>query len=166
MAMAGVGHSQVGPPPTWTQNLCHYSNKATPSRVTSCLKPNLLKTANAHISVRTADTQLAWGSQNQQPPALLKTKTSKSPQVGSPHLETKIRLKTDATFMASVGHQRVGSPPLEPKTIVTQASTATPSRITPCWKPNLLKTASAHILCALPTPSLLRAVKTNSLQLC
>ena len=48
MFMAGVGHSQVGPPPTWTQNLCHYSNKATPSRVTSCLKPNLLETAEAH----------------------------------------------------------------------------------------------------------------------
>ena len=47
--------------------------------------------------------------------------------------------------MASVGHQRVGSPPLGPKTIVTKASTATPSRITTCWKPNLLKTASAHI---------------------
>ena len=46
--MAGVGHPQVGPLPLGPKNLSHYSNKATPSRVTSCLKPNLLETAEAH----------------------------------------------------------------------------------------------------------------------
>ena len=105
------------PPPTWTQNLCNYSNKATPSRVTSCLKPNLLKTANAHISVRTADTQLAWGSQNQQPPALLKTKTSKFPPVGSPLLGSQNSLKNWRHV-----HGRCWAPT---------------SRITPTWAQNI-----------------------------
>ena len=93
MFVASVGHHQVGSPPLGPQTQVTKASKATPSRVTSSLKPNLLKTANAHISVRTADTQLAWGSQNQQPPALLKTKTSKSPQVGSPLLGNQNSLK-------------------------------------------------------------------------
>ena len=46
--------------------------------------------------------------------------------------------------MASAGHQTVGSPPLGPQNYVTKASAATPSRITSCLKPNLLKTAEAH----------------------
>ena len=80
--------------------------------------------------------------------------------------------------MASAGHQNVGSPPLGPQNYVTKASAATPSRITSCLKPNLLKTAEAHSPVVTPwqcqwatcNPQvalpLLGAVKTNSLQLC
>ena len=46
--------------------------------------------------------------------------------------------------MASVGQHRAGPPPLGPQTYHTKAIRATPSRITSCLKPNLLKTTEAH----------------------
>ena len=89
--MASVGRHQIGSPPLGTpiymsRKQVRLHQAGTPSRITSCLKPNLLETANAHISVPTADTQLAWGSQNQQQPALLKSQISRFPEVGSPLL--------------------------------------------------------------------------------
>jgi len=108
------------------------------------LKPNLLKTAAAHISVLTADTQLACGSQNQQQPALLKLQNLSFQKEDHPYLGTEIRLKIQVIFMATAGHPQVGSPPLGCRTYVAKAIRATPSRITSCLKPNLLKTAEAH----------------------
>jgi hypothetical protein len=46
--------------------------------------------------------------------------------------------------MATAGHPQVGSPPLGCRTYVAKAIRATPSRITSCLKPNLLKTTEAH----------------------
>ena len=46
--------------------------------------------------------------------------------------------------MATAGHRQVGSSPLGRRTYVARASKATPSRITSCLEPNLLKTAEAH----------------------
>ena len=89
---ASVGHHHVGSPPRGPQTYVTKASKATSSRVTSCLKPNLLKAAEAHSPVVTAwqcpwatcEPQVAlpllgnlacWDSKNLQPPALLKTQT-------------------------------------------------------------------------------------------
>ena len=96
--------------PAWTPIYVLKASTATPSRITSCLKPNLLKTANAHISVPTAGTQLAWGSQNQQQPALLKSQISRFPEVGSPllgnwnSLKKSIHIHGKCGAPSSVGH--------------------------------------------------------------
>ena len=125
------------------------------------MKPNLLKLAEAHSPVVTAwqcrwaicDPQVAlpllgnpacWRRQNQQPPALLKLQNLSFQKEDHPYLVAEIRLKIRARFMASVGHPQVGSPPLGRRTYVAKAIRATPSRITSCLKPNLLKTAEAH----------------------
>ena len=46
--------------------------------------------------------------------------------------------------MATAGHPQVGSSPLGRRTYVARASKGTPSGITSCLEPNLLKTAEAH----------------------
>ena len=63
---------------------------------------------------------------------------------GHPYLVAEIRLEIRAKFRASVGHPHVGSPTLGPQTYVTKASKATPSKITSCLKPILLKLTGAH----------------------
>ena len=159
--MATAGHPQVGSPPLGCRTYVAKAIRATPSRITSCLKPNLLKTAEAHSPVVTAwqyrwatcDRQVAspllgnpacWRRQNQQPPALLKLQNLSFQKEDHPYLVAEIRLKIRARFMASAGHQNVGSPPLGPQACVTKASKATSSRIISCLKPNRLKTAKAH----------------------
>ena len=158
--MASV-EQRAGPPPLGPQTYHTKAIRATPSGITSCLKPNLLKLAEAHSPVGTAwqcrwaicDPQVAlpllgnpacWRRQNQQPPALLKLQNLSFQKEDHPYLVAEIRLKIRARFMASVGHPQVGSPPLGRQTYVAKAIRATPSRITSCLKPNLLKTAEAH----------------------
>ena len=64
--------------------------------------------SKACISLPTASTELARGSQNQPPPALLKAQKLKFPEVGALLFETEIRLKVPAVFMASIGHHQIG----------------------------------------------------------
>ena len=52
--MATAGHPQVGSPPLGRRTCVAKAIRATPSRIASCLKPNLLKTAEAHSHVATA----------------------------------------------------------------------------------------------------------------
>ena len=118
--------------PLGPQTYVTKARRATPSRITSCLEPNLLKTAEAHISVLTTDTQLAWGSQNQQPPALLKLQEPKFPE-DHPYSETEIRLKIQAIFMASDGHHHVGSPRLDAKPMLLTQLEAT-SPVVTAWQ--------------------------------
>ena len=78
-----------------------------------------------------------------------------------PYLETEIRLKTGATFMASVGHQRVGLPPLGPKTNVAKARRPHQAGLLPAWNPTCLRQQRPTSLCSLPTPSSLGEVKNQ-----
>ena len=131
--MASVGQHRAGPPPLGPQTDHTKAIRATPSGITSCLKPNLLKLAEAHSPVVTAwqyrwaicDPQVAlpllgnpacWRRQNQQPPALLKLQNLSFQKEDHPYLVAEIRLKIRARFMASVGHPQVGSPPLGRRT--------------------------------------------------
>ena len=159
--MASVGQHRAGPPPLGPQTYHTKAIRATPSGITSCLKPNLLKLAEAHSHVGTAwqcrwaicDPQVAlpllgnpacWRRQNQQPPALLKLQNLSFQKEDHPYLVAEIRLEIRAKFRAGVGHPHVGSPPLGRQTYVAKAIRATPSTITSCLKPILLKLTGAH----------------------
>ena len=106
--MATAGHPQVGSPPLGCRTYVAKAIRATPSRITSCLKPNLLKTAEAHSPVVTA-WQYRWATCDRQ---------VASPLLGNPACLGKVK-KTTASSSAEFA-----KPPVPI------------SRSTPTWKLN------------------------------
>ena len=104
--MAIARHPQVGSPPLGCRTYVAKASRATLSRITSCLKPNQLETAEAHSPVVTA-WQCRWASRD--------------PQVALPLLGNPACLgqsKPTASSSAEIAKIQVSR-----------------SRITPTWKP-------------------------------
>ena len=113
--LASVGYHHVGLPPLGSQTYVTKASRATSSRSASCLKPNLLKTAEAHSPVVTA-WQCPWATCD--------------PQVALPLLGNP----------ACWGQSK----PIASSSAETAKIQVSRSRNTPTWKPKFAEKLALH----------------------
>ena len=182
--MASVGHQRVGSPPLGPRTCVTKAKRPHQAGLPPTWNPTCLRQQRPTSLCSLPTPSLLGEVKNQQPPALLKFAKIQLPEVGSPLFGNWNLLQFPSIFMATAGHPQVGSSPLGRRTYVARASKATPSRITSCLEPNLLKTAEAHnpvvtawqcrwATCGLQVASPLcgnpaswREVRPNNLQFC
>ena len=170
--MASVRHSSRTTP-TWTRNLCHESNKATPGYLLVETQPAWERRGPQPCGHPPCGPQVAlpWKHSwlGEVKTHILQLRCKRKTQVCRsrlPLLGAEINFKIQAILMASVGRHQVGSPPLGPQYMSRKQVRPHQAGSPPDWNPTCLKQQTPTFLCPLPTPSLLGEVKTSSSQRC